>query len=404
MYLCPVKIGLIQERKNPPDNRVPLTPNQAAAFKTRFPDVDIVAEASPTRCFSDAEYQAVGIHIQTDMTDCDVLLGVKEVPVEALVPNKTYMFFSHTIKAQEYNRTLLQTILKKNIRLIDYEVINWDNGQRVLGFGHWAGIVGAYNGILTYGLKSGDFNLKPANQCQDFDEMIQEGLKVKLKPIKIVVSGTGRVGKGSIEVMEKLKIKKVSPQDFLSQTYDEAVYTHLDNSDLFARKDREEWDNQHFYANHSQYQSQFEVIYKNTDVLIHGIYWENDMPQLFTKEDTLKPEFRINVIADITCDIDGSIPITFKDTSISEPIIYWDSSLQKSAKSSSKNTIDIMAVGNLPNELPRDASTTFGEKMLDFCLPALIEEGESILTNGTMTKNGKLTDRYAYLQDFVEGE
>ena len=399
-----MKIGLIHERKNPPDNRVPLTPKQAAEFVKRCPEVQLVVESSPTRCFPDSEYVEQGISVQTDMNDCDALLGVKEVPVDALIADKTYMFFSHTIKAQEYNRNLLQSILQKNIRLIDYEVINWENGQRVLGFGHWAGIVGAYNGLLTYGLKTGDFKLKPAHQCLDFDEMIQEGLKLNLKPIRIVLSGTGRVGKGSLEVMQRLKIKEVSPQDFLTHTYNQAVFTRLGNSDIFERKDGEEWDNDHFYKFHTEYKSCFSPFIEKTDLLIHGIYWENDMPQLFSKEDTKSPKFNIKVIADITCDIDGSIPITFKDTSIANPNIFWDKENQAPAESSSENSIDIMAVGNLPNELPRDASETFGEKMLEHCLPALVEGGPSILTNGTMTLNGNLTERYAYLQDFVDGK
>jgi len=398
-----VKIGLIHERKNPPDNRVPLTPKQAAEFKKRFPNVDLVVEASPSRCFADAEYENLGVKVQSDMSDCDALLGVKEVPVDALIPDKTYMFFSHTIKAQVYNRKLLQAVLRHRITLIDYEVINWEDGQRVLGFGHWAGIVGAYNGLLTYGLKTGDFDLKPAFKCVDFDEMIEQGLSVLLKPIKIVISGTGRVGKGSLEVMERLNIRQVSPEDFLNMTFYEAVFTHLGNEDIFGRKDKKEWDSNHFYANHNEYESIFEPFTKVTDLFIHGIYWENDMPQLFKKEDTALKDFRIKVIADITCDIDGSIPITFQDTSIADPIIYWDVNSQTPTKKSSSSTIDIMAVGNLPNELPKDASNTFGEKMLEHCLPALVNGGESVLTNGTMTKNGELTERYKYLQDFVNG-
>ena len=152
-----MKLALIREGKVPPDSRVPLTPEQCAYVLANHP-VEIVVEPSPIRCFADDEYREAGIALQNDLSDADVLLGVKEVPVEQLIPGKTYFFFSHTIKKQAYNRRLLQTILEKRIRLIDYEVLTDLNGRRLIAFGRFAGMVGAHNALYTFGRRSGLFS------------------------------------------------------------------------------------------------------------------------------------------------------------------------------------------------------------------------------------------------------
>ena len=397
-----MKIGLLRERKNPPDNRVPLTPIQANAFAEKFPEVELVAEASDTRCFTNEEYETQGIKVQTNMDDCDVLLGVKEVPIEALIEGKTYMFFSHTIKAQPYNKELLKAILKKRITLIDYEVIKWENGQRVLGFGRWAGIVGAYNGLLTYGQKTGSFHLKPAYQCRDFTEMLVNASQVKLDPIKIAITGNGRVATGSLEVLRNLRIREVSPTQYLRDEFDEPVFVHLHSQHLYRHPELDKWDSEYFYAHNSEYMSTFGPYTAVTNVLIHGIFWGNDMPIMFSKQDAAKLEFKIGVIADITCDVDGSIPITYKYTNITNPIISWDKSTQSPCNEANENSIEIMAVGNLPNELPRDASETFGEKMLKYTLPEFLKGDSPIIENAIMTKDGKLRPNFAYLQAWLD--
>ena len=157
-----LKLGVIRETKNPPDRRVPLTPAQCRSLQASYPGLDITVQPSPIRCFSDDEYAAEGIRLSEDMTDRDVLVGVKEVKIEALLPDKTYFFFSHTAKEQPYNRGLLQEVIRKGIRLIDYEYLTLD-GVRVVAFGRWAGLVGAYNGLRGWGLKTGTYELKPAN-------------------------------------------------------------------------------------------------------------------------------------------------------------------------------------------------------------------------------------------------
>lgn len=397
-----MKIGLIRERKSPPDVRVALTPVQCAALMNRWPQVSVVAESSPDRCYSDEDYENAGIPVQTDVSECDVLLGIKEIPKEYLIPGKTYFFFSHTIKKQPYNRAMLQDILKKNIRLIDYETLKWENGQRVLGFGRFAGIVGAYNGLLTWGQKTGLFSLKPAWQCEDYRELLQHAGAVDIGNIKIVLTGGGRVANGALDFLRNLRIREVTPYQFIHRSYEEPVFVHLNSPEIYRHRDGKPWDTQHFYTHHSEYESSFADFVPHTDILMNGIFWTADLPRLFSKADTARPDFRIRVIADISCDVDGSVPITWKATSIQDPVIGWSRSRQEPCDPFADDSIDIMAVGNLPNELPCDASEEFGENLLHYVLPELLSGESRMITGATIASDGVLTATYHYLQDYVD--
>lgn len=397
-----MKIGLIRERKSPPDVRVALTPVQCAALMNRWPQVSVVAESSPDRCYSDEDYENAGIPVQTDVADCDVLLGIKEIPKEYLIPGKTYFFFSHTIKKQPYNRAMLQDILKKNIRLIDYETLKWENGQRVLGFGRFAGIVGAYNGLLTWGQKTGLFSLKPAWQCEDYRELLQHAGAVDIGNIKIVLTGGGRVANGALDFLRNLRIREVTPYQFIHRSYEEPVFVHLNSPEIYRHREGKPWDTQHFYTHHSEYDSSFADFVPHTDILMNGIFWTADLPRLFSKAVTARPDFRIRVIADISCDVDGSVPITWKATSIQEPVIGWSRSRQEPCDPFVDDSIDIMAVGNLPNELPCDASEEFGENLLHYVLPELLSGESRMITGATIASDGALTATYHYLQDYVD--
>lgn len=399
-----MKIGLIREHKTPPDVRVALTPVQCAALKRRWPEVDICAESSDDRCFSNEEYENAGIQVQTDLSDCDVLMGIKEVPGQYLISGKTYFFFSHTIKKQPYNREMLREIIRRNIRLIDYETLKWENGQRVLGFGRFAGIVGAYNGLLTWGKKTGLFSLKPAWQCEDYRELLQHAGAVDIGNIKIVLTGGGRVANGALDFLRNLRIREVTPYQFIHRSYDEPVFVHLNSPEIYRHKEDKAWNTQHFYANHKEYESSFSDFFAHTDILMNGIFWTADLPPLFHKQDTASADFKISVIADISCDVDGSVPITFKATSIQDPVIGWDRKTQQPCEPFTPDSIDIMAVSNLPNELPCDASEEFGENLLHYVIPELLSENSRMITGATITDGGELTKEYAYLQDYVDAD
>ncbi|TNF49196.1 MAG: alanine dehydrogenase [Bacteroidetes bacterium] len=399
-------IGLIREGKVPPDHRVPLTPQQCKKVMTLYPNVEVVAQTSPIRAYKDEEYEAKGVKVVDSLENCDIILGVKEVKIDDLIPNKTYLFFSHTIKKQPYNRELLREILKRKIELIDYEVIKDRHNKRLIGFGRYAGIVGCYNGFLAFGKKHGLYDLKPAHLCADRKELELELQKVKLPSnTKIALTGFGRVGHGAREIIDLLPIKEVGPEEYLSKSFDQPVFTHLEAEDYFGRKDGKEFDKGEFYSNPELYKSIFNRFLSETDMYIPCHYWNSKSPFIITRDD-LKKEIRLSVVADISCDIDGPIACTIRPSKISDPIYGYDPITESETDFMKKGAIAVMAVDNLPCELPLDASEDFGNEMLKHVIPYLIKDDpDKIIERATETnKEGQLTNYFNYLQPFVNGE
>ena len=398
-----MKIGIIKETKIPVDHRVAFTPTHCKAILEKYPTIQIVVQPSSIRCYKDAEYSDAGAILSDDVSECDVLFGVKEVKIEKLIPNKTYFFFSHTIKKQPYNKALLQNVLEKNIQLVDYECLKDSDGKRVVAFGRWAGIVGAYNGIRTYGLKHKLFELKPAHLCFDMKELWSEFPKVKLPNIKILLTGGGRVTRGAQEVLDGLGIKNVSMPAYTSREYGEPVYIQLDSDAYNKRIDGQAFDYTDFYTNPQHYESDFKQYLPHTDLLIAGAYWDPKAPVLFTLEEVQSADFKINTIADITCDIEVSIPTTIRATTINNPFYDFNKvSLKEESAFSNPNNITIMSVDNLPCELPRDASTGFGDMLCEYVIPTLLgKEFSEIISGASITKSGLLTSKFRYLSDYV---
>ncbi|MGD1958842.1 MAG: NAD(P)-dependent oxidoreductase [Fulvivirga sp.] len=399
-------IGIIKEGKVPIDKRVPFTPAQTSEIQSQFEGVKVKVQSSEVRAFSDQEYEEQGLTLTSDMSDCDVFFGVKEVPIEELIPNKTYFFFSHTIKEQPYNKRLLQTIVKKNIRLIDYEVLTDSDGLRIVAFGRYAGLVGAYNGILTYGKRYNLFRLRPAHTCFDLDDMKTEYSKVKLPAIKIALTGGGRVAKGAMEVLNGMNIRHVSPSEFTREYFNEPVYTQLNTRDYSKAKDGSDFSRHDFYNHPERYTGDFLKYANVADVLIAGAFWDPRAPVLFTSKDAASEDFKIRVISDITCDIEGSIPSTKKPTTIEDPIYDYNPSDDTiEPPMSDEGNITVMAVDNLPCELPRNASQDFGKELIDNVLPHLLgDDAEKVIERATITKDGKLTKRYEYLRNYISDQ
>jgi len=401
-----MKIGIIREGKKPIDRRVPLTPEQASDINECYNDIEVVCQTSEIRCYSDEEYRHAGIRVVEDVTDCDVLMGVKEVNMEDLIPNKTYFFFSHTIKEQPYNRKLLQTIIKKGIQLVDYEVLTNENGQRVVAFGRYAGLVGAYNALYTYGERYNAYHLKRAYQCFDLEELRKELEKVKLPPVKIALTGGGRVSKGAMEILNAVPIKKVTPDNFLHKEYSEAVYTQLNTRDYNIPKEGGPFVRSEFYKHPERFEGHFLPYAYEADILIAGAFWDPNAPVLFRREEMLDGGFRLRVIADITCDIEGSIPSTKKPSTIDDPVYDYDPTGDEiNAPYSDEGNITVMAVDNLPCELPRDASQDFGNEILKHVIPSLLSDSSGgMIERATITKDGKLSERFSYLQGYINGK
>lgn len=400
-----MKFAIIKERKNPPDRRVVFSPEKLAEAKKRFPKAEFVVESSDIRVFPDEAYKKLGFTVTNDVSDADVLLGVKEVPVDALIPDKQYFFFSHTIKKQPYNRKLLQAILEKNIELLDHETIVKKSGSRLIGFGFYAGLVGAYNGFRALGLRDKLFSLPKVETLKDLAEVKMELDKIALPNIKIVLSGTGKVAHGAKEILDHLKIKEVSDALFLTSQFTEPVYCMIDVMEYNKRKDGKVGDKQEFYKDPTGYESNFMPYAKEADMFIAGHFYGNNAPYLFTRQDAKSKDFNIDLVADISCDVDGPVASTLRASTIAEPFYGYDAKTETEVAFDAPNAITVMAVDNLPCELPKDASEGFGDMFLEHVIPAFFNNDErGILKRAKITQNGKLTERFAYLEDYVKGK
>ncbi len=399
-----IRIGIIKEGKIPPDFRTPLTPAQCKVLKTMYPYIEVVVQSSPIRTFSDKEFQDHGVEVVNNLIDCDIILGVKEVSISDLIENKTFMFFSHTIKKQPYNRELLRSILDKKIRLIDYEVIKDKHQTRLIGFGRYAGIVGCYNGFLTYGLKHGLFNLKPAHNCSNRKEVEQELKKVVLPTdFKCLVTGFGRVGHGAKEIIDLLPIKEVSPEEFLTQTFKEPVYCQLEAADYY-RNTEGGFNISKFYSDPTDYVSILSQYAANSDMYIPCHYWDNKAPLLLTKMDFIRNN-RLKVVADISCDIAGPIACTIRPSKIGDSIYGWNPNTNEECDYRIPEAVAVMAVDNLPCELPKDASEDFGSELLKHVFPRLLgDDPDRIIYRASETTfEGTLNEPFLYLSDYLEG-
>ncbi|RYJ44320.1 NAD(P)-dependent oxidoreductase [Flavobacterium beibuense] len=397
-----MKIGIIKERKSPPDRRVVFSPQKLAELQKQFPHAEIKVEPSDIRVFKDEEYKALGFELSNDLSDCDILLGVKEVPVEALIPGKKYFFFSHTIKKQAHNRKLLQAIINKHIDLYDHETIVDANNKRLIGFGQYAGNVGAYNCFRAFGLKFDLFNLPKAETLPDKQMLISKLKKQFLPPVKIVLTGKGKVGMGAKEILDAIKVKEVSVENFLTKTYTEPVYVQLDVTDYNRRKDGKEATKEDFYINPDKYESDFERFSTVADIFIAGHFYANGSPAIVTRDMLASKNNKIKVIADISCDVAGPIASTLRASTIAEPFYGYHPGQNTEIDMYHPSAIVVMAVDNLPCELPKDASEGFGDMFLKHVIPAFFnDDADGILKRALITHNGNLTERFKYLEDYI---
>ncbi len=401
-----IKFALIKERKSPPDRRVVFSPEKCQEVMQSYPEAQIIAEASDIRIFTDEQYLAKGVTVAQDVTDCEVMLGVKEVPKSDLIAGKKYFFFSHTIKKQPYNRALLQTILEKKIEMYDHETIVKQNSARLIGFGRYAGLVGAYNAFRLLGIRDGLFQLPKVETLADFEAMKAQLREITLPNIKIILSGTGKVAKGAKEILDCLQITEITDQRYLTSDFDEPVYCLIDVTEYNKRKDGKPIDKWEFYKDPSGYKSDFMKYAGESDLFIAGHFYGDGAPYLFTQDDAKSKGFRINLVADISCDIDGPVASTIKSSTIADPFYGYNPKTGDECDYNKAGAIAVMAVDNLPCELPKDASEGFGEMFLEHVIPAFFnEDKDGILARAKMTTHqGTLTERYAYLQDFVDGK
>jgi len=398
-----ITIGLLRESKIPADNRVALTPAQCKWIQKNAPQVRVVVQTSASRCYSDKEYRLAGVEVLEDMADCDILLGIKEVPVNDLLAGKTYLFFSHTKKQQAFNRRMFQSILQKKITLIDYECLEHDDGQRILGFGFFAGVVGAHNGMMAYGRRTGLYQLDRVYGQHSFHELIHTYFGLRLPAIKVAVTGSGRVAHGVLEVMNLLEVVEVEPEEFLERNFAYPVFTQLKGASLYEHAHGDAYHRDHFHQHPQDYRCKFLPFTRTADILMNGIYWDRNMPRLFEWQHLADAGFRIQTIADITDDREGSVPCNLGDSPMEDPVYGVDKKSRDRTAPYLPGSIDVMAVGNLPNELPRDASRYFGQQLIKYVLDDLLRGGSAIIERATMVRDGQLTPPYHYLAEYAAG-
>ena len=396
-------IAVLREEKTPPDSRVPLTPPQVAALRAE--GIDIVVQPSNCRTFKDEEYAELGIPLIENITDRDLLIGVKEVPVDKLIDGKTYCFFAHVAKEQPYNQKLMRAFLDKGITHIDYEYLTGDKGKRLIAFGYWAGMVGAHNAVWTYAQRTGAFELPRLQDLYDYAAAKEVYAKLDLPPLRIVLTGTGRVGQGAAQVLEDLGFDRLSPQQYLAGE-GKAVFTQLHVQDYAKHPDGRDFVKAHFYANGEEYDSAFDPYAASSDIFINGIFWDGKAPAFFTAEEMKAPDFRIQVIGDVTCDIApaASVPSTLYASTIADPVFGYDTASGKAVAAHAPGAIDVMSIDNLPSELPRDASAAFGATFVEKILPEFAKPESAILSRASVTVAGELGPEFGYLRDYADGK
>jgi len=400
-----LKVGILKETKNPPDRRVAVTPNVATHLKNQFPELEIFVQKSDLRAIKDEEFEEKGLTLTDDLSNCDVLFGVKEVAIPTLIADKTYIFFSHTAKKQKHNQKLLQECARLGITLMDHEYFTDKNNMRLVAFGKWAGVVGAYNALIGYGKRTGLYELKRANQCFDLKEMLACAAEVKLPAIKILITGGGRVAHGALETLSALKLNVVSPEDFLTKEFNEAVICRLDPQHYTRRKDGAEFDFNHFVKHPAEYESTFKPFQHAADIYIPCHFWDPASPKFILREDYLDPKFRIKVIADVSCDMDGPIASTLRASTIAVPFYGYDPNSGQEGDSFKQSNVTVTSIDNLPGELPRDASEDFSMALAKNVFPAFANnDPDGVIERATILYKGKLTPRYSFLQNFLDGK
>jgi len=395
------------------ENRTPFSPAQISNLLNKFPNLKIIVQPSNRRCFKNEDYLKAGAQITDDLRSADIIFGVKEVDVSTLIKNKTYLFFSHTSKVRQYigqvivdkaiiyKKELLKEVIKKNITLIDYENVRDVSGEgyRYLGFGRFAGIIGAYNTLNLYLKLNNKQQLPRAFEINNYEQVKKLISKQNFNKLKILLTGSGRASKGAIEQLKHANIRQVLINDYLNNKYDEAVFCNISAKKHIERKDGKTSTYEDFNLNPHEYNYKVKNFLFDTDMFIACHYWDAKFPKLFYPKEI--SEFKnLKIIGDVTCDINGSVPTTIRSTSIAKPYYSINTDLMKEIELGNKG-IAVMAVDNLPSELPKDASEEFGDSIITEILPYLIDEDDGRINRATTASNGKFSSKFNYLNDFI---
>ncbi len=393
--------GIIKETKSPVERRAPLTPVQVKELSEHYPEHLFMVEGYRDRCYKNEEYSALGIKLTNDISHSDVLIGIKEVDTDYLLADKTYIFFSHTAKMQPHNRNLFRELARKKITLIDFEYLADESGNRLAAFGRWAGIVGSYNAVRAVNILFRQQDLIPAYSLNNYKNLLKQLSGVKLPALKILITGEGRVGGGAAEVLENSGVKRVNEKAFLESAFKVPVFLQIGPDRYMKHVDGKTFSFSDFIHNPGNYKSDFMKYTWVTDVYIPCHFWDPETGIFFSKSDMQSKEFRIKIIADISCDIPGPVPSSIRTSTVDSPFYGYDPESGRECSPFRDGSITVMAVDNLPSELPRDATYEFGEQFKNI-IPELFKASKSdILERGTILEKGKLTSGFQYLSGYL---
>lgn len=431
-------IGIRHEDKYLLEKRAPLTPAHVERL-VKQKKLDIIVQTSDKRVFKDEEYRKAGAEIAEDLHKCSVIFGVKEIPLPFFESDKTYVFFSHVIKGQPYNMPMLKRMMELKCNLIEYEKIIDEQGKRLIFFGKYAGFAGMINSFWALGLRMKDYGylstllkIKQAHHYHSLKEaredvsaigqrIAEKGIPNELLPFVIGFTGYGNVSQGAQEICGLLPVKEISPEKLLDLRYRSKLPNNIIYKVVFHEEDLvehiggESFDLHDYYTNPQNYRSVFEKYIPHLSMLINCIYWDHRYPRLITK-DYLKKLYskgrpKLSVIGDISCDVEGSVECTLKPASIDDPIYVYNTDEEKITMGHEGEGMLIMAVDILPAELPRDASTGFGDVLVNFVKPIADADFEDSfedldlpksIKKGLILHRGELTPDFKYLEAFLD--
>jgi len=432
-----MSLGIRREDKNEWEARVPLIPSDVQKLVNK--GINVILQPSPIRIFSDDEYIQAGATISEDLSICRLVLAVKEIPITFFEKGKTYVFFSHTIKGQDYNMPLLQAMMDKETQLIDYERIVDDKGRRLIFFGRHAGLAGVIDSLWAYGkrlnheeIKNPFSKIKKTYEYRGLenakiaineitDEISKTGIPREIQPIVCGFSGYGNVSQGAQEIFDILPHKEISPQELLEETFEEK--DRLLYKVVFKEKDlvkpiisNKIFELQDYYNNPEKYKSKFEQYLPYLSILMNCIFWDTQYPRLVTldylKDAWLKStQQKLKILGDISCDIDGAIQCTAKSTVSGNPVYTYNPLNGEVVDGVEGVGPVVMAVDNLPCELAAEASESFSKVLVDF-IPKLVNTNFNVsfkdldlpqeLRSGLILHKGSLTDDYKYLKKHLK--
>ncbi len=428
-------IGIRHEDKYVMERRAPLTPKHVERL-IKNKKLDFVVQTSEKRVFTDEEYIQAGARIATDLKECSVIFGVKEMPVSFFEADKTYIFFSHVIKGQSYNMPMLRKMMETKCNLIDYERVVDEQGKRLIFFGRYAGLAGMINSLWSMGLRLKEAGYKtPFEQIRQAhqysslaevrevisavgQEIAEKGMPEELRPFTVAFTGYGNVSQGAQEIIGLLPVKEISPEKLLSLKQRSKLPDNLIYKVVFKEEhlvepinENENFDLHEYYNSPEKFKSKFEQYIPYIDMLINCIYWDARYPKLVTK-DYLQKLFesgtpKLRVIGDISCDVHGSVECTEKGTEIEDPIFVYHPDSRTHTMGHTGNGVLVMSVDILPSELPRDSSAGFADVLINY-VKAIADcdfndDFEALdlpraIKSALILHRGELTPQYKYLE------